>query len=291
MAKNYLFIILPEYPDKETVTTSNVFQINELPDEKQVDKWMKQLVAFLDFFNEEECEQVYDAKNLKSCLYVLDTLKDSYPNRSLELLRAMHGYSDWRKHRISEADQSYEIYHAEVKDEVRTEVAEREMVLKGNLCMIAVHIPDYVQKDWIVKKGHQMSQVSSLPLLIPEVFDWLAHHRSQVRVYNWNPKHGEQGTGAHPVNKGNKVAILHCSKEHAQDLLQKAIGKKGWNCLWTYDAEKHMFMEFQAETKYAQLPAEAIERKYHSYHLEGSENIPKEVLKRLRMVGIITDKD
>jgi hypothetical protein len=290
MTRNYIFVVLPEYPDEKNATTAEVFQMKELPAEEQVDEWMKQLVAFLDFFKEEECELLYDGKNLRSCIYVLDTLKDSYPNRSTELLMALRGYSNWREHRVSCADQQYEIYHAKVNDEVRTEVAERRMASTADFCLIAVHISGYVQKDWEVKKGELVAQVSSRPLHVPEVFSWLAQHRGRVRVYNWNPKHGEHGVGAHVANKGDEVSVLLCSKEHAQELLQEAVGTKYWDRLWAYDPEYGKFMEFPAETKYAQLPDDAETRSYHSYHVDNSEDIPKDVLKRLRLTGNIPEK-
>lgn len=287
MAKNYMFLLLPEYPDEENVTTAEVFQHQELPDVEAVDAWLKQLVAFLDFFKEEACSLVYDAQNLKSCLYVLDTLRGSYPNRSLELLSALSPYADWRRARVSDSAQEYEIYHTRVRDEVRTEIAERHFSGSQDECLVVVHIPHFMSKTWEVTKAAQTVRVDSVPMDIRDAFEWLVEHRCPMRIYNWNPKHGEHGVGAHPANKGDKVSLLLCSKEHAEQLLQRALGTQGWDCLWTYDADHQRFMEFPAETKATQLPQDVAQRQYHSYHIENSEGIPKEVLRRLGLIGAL----
>ena len=71
---------------------------------------------------------------------------------------------------------------------------------------------------------------------ISHVFEWLSNHHKPLRVYEWNEKHGENGKGAHLENKGEEVSVLESSREHAGELLPKAIGLPYYDTLYCYDA-------------------------------------------------------
>lgn len=110
-----------------------------------------------------------------------------------------------------------------------------------------------------------------------------------MRKYSWNPKHGENGYGAYKTSAGEYVSVLMCSKDHAAELLQTAIGLRSWDVLYNFDPVHKKYMEYKAECKFEHLQGEVEERKYHSYHLNSGELIPKRIEKKLRLLGVVTD--
>ena len=158
-----------------------------------------------------------------------------------------------------------------------------------------VHIPGYVAKVWQLIKGQNTFKIESQPLSITATFDWISSHHFPQRCYNWNPKHGENGKGAHPSHNGAKVSVLLCSKEHAAEIMQNAIGEPMYDTLYCFDSDFDKYMEYKAECKYNQLPQNAITRNHHSFHLDNDSSIPKRVKKKLKAIRddqwLVTSKD
>ena len=121
-------------------------------------------------------------------------------------------------------------------------------------------------------------------MTIPEVFGWLSKHHKPLRKYEWNEKHGENGKGAHRDNNGDEVSVLLCSKEHAAELLQIAIGEPNYDMLHCYDSEYDKYMEYKAGCKFANLQSDAKERTYHSYHINDEGNVPQRVANKIKLL-------
>lgn len=100
------------------------------------------------------------------------------------------------------------------------------------------------------------------------VLKWYETNRKPQRIFNLNPKHGENGKGAHPGNKGEKVSILMCSKEEAKNMLLKAIGVD-LRVLYFFDQVHNQYIEFKCES----------ENTFHGFHLDAMDE--KECRKRL----------
>ena len=86
--------------------------------------------------------------------------------------------------------------------------------------------------------------------------------------FNLNPKHGENGKGAHPSNNGQKVSILMCCKEEATRLLYKAIGEDP-KTLYYFDKQCSQYIEFKRES----------ENIYHGFHLDAEDErrVPRHI--------------
>jgi len=112
-------------------------------------------------------------------------------------------------------------------------------------------------------------------LAIKELARWFEQNRKPKRIFNLNPKHGENGKGAYSSNKGDKVSLLLCSREKAAMLLNKAIGENlECRVLFFKDVDKDRYIEFRSER--ANI--------YHAFHLETEEaerRIPMQIRKKI----------
>ena len=285
MANNYIAIILPEYDDVDNVITSQDWKRNDLPDDDSLGAFIKHLVSFIDFYEDEECNFMYDAKNVLAFTYGMRVLPECYPGRERELRIALKNLENWRKNRESSENDEYTLDYSNIKDETRTEIAVRMRNNPNDSFLLTVHIPNYAVKEWQLSNGQDTYCIKSRPLSIKEVFEWISSHRHPKRVYNWNPKHGENGKGAHPANNGNEVSVLLCSKEHADEIMQKAIGEPMYDTLYCFDDEYGKYMEYKAECKYVHLPNDAKIRNYHSYHIDNDSSIPNKVKRKLELLA------
>lgn len=282
MVKTFIVLIFPEYNDPTNCSTSLVWKRDELLEDFQLWERLKSLYSFVDFFKDEECELIYDSVNADAYSFPLRTLPTYYPARERQFRLALHGLKNWRKSRISGMHEEYVVNSSSIKNEIRSEIAARKILNQDESYLIVFHCPDYRGADWIVSKNKKQIVVKSLPSSIKDAFNWLSKNRFPKRRYNWNPKHGENGQGAHPDNNGDKVSVLLCSREHASELLPTAIGDKNHDFLYNFDLEHQKYMEFKAECKFEHLPSSVHERMYHSYHIE--DDIPKNIRKKLEML-------
>lgn len=88
------------------------------------------------------------------------------------------------------------------------------------------------------------------------------------RVYNWNPKHGENGKGMIP-NKDEIVSPLECSRDEASKFLEDAIGYRKSNELYNYDPTNSKFLVWKCESKENNV--------FHAYHPVDQNEVDIEV--------------
>lgn len=286
MAENVIAIILPEYDDKDNVITSDDWKSKTLFNDAEIGKHIKELAEFVDFFSDENCRMTYDSKNVAAFTYVLRTMPECYPSREFLLRMVLKKVTNWRMNRESDAKDEYSMDYVKLQDETRCELAARKAKDNSHSCLIAAHIPAFKARIWTLIKDEKKYDIHSCLLNIQEVFNWISQHHKPIRIYNWNPKHGENGYGAHK-RPGEHVSILLCSKEHAAELLSQAIGLKNGDSLYNYDADYGKYMEYKAECKYENLHSSATDRKYHSYHLNSDESIPKRVIEKMKTLEYI----
>lgn len=284
MAENIIALMFPEYKDNGNSGTSKVWATEELYDDETIGKQFKQTKIFVDFFKDENCRMIYDADNIRAYLYVANMFPECYPSRTRQLRFILEGIENWRNNRKSAEDKEYVVHHETIKDEIRTEIAERELINSADSFLIVSSVVVKEGKVWNLEINNTSVSVEAMQMFIPQVFDWLSKHHKPLRKYEWNEKHGENGKGAHPDNKGDKVSVLLCSREHAEKMLQKAIGEPKYDLLYCYDAEYGKYMEYKAGCKYEKLPSDAKERTYHSYHIDDENQIPNSVMKKIEIL-------
>ena len=281
MAENIIALMFPEYDDIGNLVTSKDWVVNELFDDKTM--------GFVDFFNDEECSMIYDSMNINAYLYAVSVLPECYPSRVRQLRSIFKGLKDWRRNRISSETEEYGIYDETIKNEIRTEIATRIESTPANSYLIATNVFGDKGKTWDLKTKTSTIPVGSLPMSISHVFEWLSNHHKPLRVYEWNEKYGENGKGAHPENKGEEVSVLESSREHAGELLPKAIGLPNYDTLYCYDVNFKKYMEYKAGCKFERLPENAVERKYHSFHINDDSRVPKRVVYKIKTLQKLSE--
>ena len=293
MAENIIALMFPEYNDTGNSVTSKDWTTDELYDDKTFGIQIKEIGIFADFFNDEECSMIYDSMNINAYLYAVNVLPECYPSRVAQLrsIFKQYGFKDWRRNRASSESKEYSICDRTVKNEIRTEIASRIESTPADSFLIATNVFGDEENAWELKITNETSTITveSLPMSISHVFEWLSNHHKPLRKYEWNEKHGENGKGAHKGNKGDEVSLLLCSISHAEELLPKAIGKPMYDTLYIFDTEHDKYMEFQAGCKYANLQPDAIERLYHSYHINDSSRVPKRVADKIKTLQKLSE--
>lgn len=284
MAKNIIALIFPEYADKDNLPTSKEWEVADLPEDSALKDWGRRLYSFIDFYKYEGCDFLYDSKNADACIFIAKVLDDCYPDIERMFRRALYGIENWRTNRVSSVDEEYQLFESHIKDEMRTEIAAREVAFADSKYLLAVHIPDYQKKIWTLNSEEKSIEVKAYPMLIPEVFEWLSENRVPPRIYNWNEKHGENGVGAHKSHKGDDVSVLLCSKEHARELMHKAIGNSKFDVLYCYDPEYGKYMEYKQDTELTDKDGNIVSRSYHSFHIDDESRIPKEVKDKMTLL-------
>lgn len=285
MPNNYIALVFPEYDDENNLLTSQDWKRNDLPDDKSLGNYIKYLRSYIDFFRDEECEMIYDAMNAAAFVYSLNIMDNYYPNRRREFMFALKNLENWRRNRVSSKDDVYVSKGKIIKDELRSEIACRMLHNSEDSYLLSVYIPSFIGTVWTLQNDIGLFKIESSRLSITTSLVWISSRHFPQRLYNWNPKHGENGKGAHLSNKGDDVAVLLCSREHAAEIMQKAIGVPMYDTLYCYDIECEKFMEFKADCKYEHLPSGATKRYYHSYHLRNISSIPNDVIKKLQILS------
>lgn len=284
MFQNYIAIMLPEFRDLQNHCTANDWCIDSLPTDDELRKQMSELSDFISFFKGQESDLLYDGKNIEAFLFPVNELPDYYPSIRQTMRMVLKGLENWRNNRISEKDIPYKCEYQTLNDEIRTEILERIKYNPFDGYVIAYHFSGYKPKTWIIESEDSKEEIESLRLYIPHMFEWEAKHHKPVRNYSHNPKHGENGVGAHTANKGEDVSRLLCSQDHAAELLQFAIGADGFDTLYFFDEDHKKYIEFKAETKSANLPENSPTRNYHSYHIEDVNRVPKEIARKIKII-------
>lgn len=98
-------------------------------------------------------------------------------------------------------------------------------------------------------------------------------HR-KPRAYNWNPKHGENGSGMIP-NKGETVSPLECSRVEAAEYLENAVGYRKTNEL--YNMDKNKFMVWKCDS--------IEQNSFHAYHPINQDEIEEDVKEFLKQIS------
>jgi len=268
MAENIITIIFPEYSDSGNSITSTDWITDVLYDDKMLGEQIKEAARLVDFFYDEDCRLYYDSKNVSAFLFAANTLPECYPSRAAQLRSGFKRISDWRKN---------ELLDGRVGD-IKTEMASRKKSSPSDSYLIVTDVFSDSSNAFPSKV------IDYLSVSINRVFDWLSRHHKPLRVYEWNEKHGENGKGAHPDHKGDKVSVLLCSVAHANELLSKAIGVPMYDFLYNYDCDYGRYMEYKAGCRCVHLPPDATERRYHSYHIGDEQQIPKRVIQKLHIL-------
>ena len=161
-----------------------------------------------------------------------------------------------------------------------TEIVERLSIHLNDKLLLIDHLATHNNKMYIdiIKGDHIDSDVPTVLRFdtVSEVKlleSWISKKRIP-RVFNLNPKHGENGT--HVIaNKGEKVEMLRCSRHEATNLLTIAKGDKRLTKeLYAFDTNHNKFIVFKDEN--------TPNNSYHGYHVDNENEVPKKIRDILR---------
>lgn len=254
-----LFLLLPVY-EEATDQSSYVKRVGIL-EENEYEAVISNLLYMSSFFSYENYEGFYDSKNLQAFIIPVDSLKDCYPKVSTLLRRKINNWgSDWRKFKTISDQDVCKFLGTELVDDILCEIANRHKEKPENSYLIVDDnaLVSQTDKLEIFFKGKDVA-INKSTLEIKPLACWFEGNRRPVRKFHLNPKHGENGKGAHPEHKGDKVSVLLCSREEAEILLNKAVCENAeCRVLFFWDADNEKYIEFKCEGNQV----------FHGFHLD-----------------------
>lgn len=269
MGHSELFLLLPRY--KEVTGQPGYISSIDIMPEAEIKRVIKTLDEICLYIENENCEGYYDAENVTAFLYPIEVAEDCYPNVITRMRMIMNKWGEnWRTQKEQKDTESYMYFCLPIKDDTLCEITERKIVSEDNNSFLLVNLNAFpCASDIIcVKRGQTEIRLDVRMADVRGISLWFATNRKPQRGFNPNPKHGENGKGAHPSNKGNKVSILMCSKEEAEQMLHKAVGTD-LRTLYYFDRKYNQYIEFKCE----------CENTYHAFHLdaEDEKRVPEPV--------------
>ena len=239
--------------------------------EDEILKVVKNIDEICCFIANENYEGYYDADNVYAFLYPVRIAEDCYPNIMTRMRIVLNKWGEnWRMQKVQKDTEDYMYYCLPIKDDTLCEMTERKYVSVDASTFLLVNFNAFACSTEIIRTKRNQNEIE----LDVRSFDlkllskWYEVNRKPQRIFNLNPKHGENGKGAHPSNNGQKVSILMCCKEEATRLLYKAIGEDP-KTLYYFDKQCSQYIEFKRES----------ENIYHGFHLDAEDErrVPRHI--------------
>lgn len=279
MESTEVFIVLPEYRES-AIQTGHYLQSEKLFDDNEISKYIHKIEIFNDFFTHENYQAYYDVRNIVAFSLPLEEIEECYPNQKTYLRSVLREWENWRETPLQCEKDTYRLHSCPIADDSFCEIAKRQTLNPENAYLLINHQAFECKKKFIEIDCNDVKlQVMTCHINIRDVAEWFTCYRKPQRIYNWNPKHGENGKRAHPENKGDKVSTLLCSKEEAYELLKKAIGIYPHTTLFYYDRKHLHYMEFKKENA----------QTFHSFHIEDESRVPKSIKEKI--LYLISESD
>ena len=274
MEHSELFLLLPKY--EEVVGQPDYIKSKNIMTEDEILKVIKNIDEICCFIANENYKGYYDADNVYAFLYPVRIAEDCYPNIMTRMRIVLSKWGEnWRIQKAQKDTEDYMYYCLPIKDDTLCEMTERKYVSVDASTFLLVNFNAFTCSTEIIrtKRNQNEIELDVRSFDIKSLSKWYEVNRKPQRIFNLNPKHGENGKGAHPSNNGHKVSILMCCKEEAKRLLDKAIGDDS-KTLYYFDKQCSQYIEFKRES----------ENIYHGFHLDAEDErrVPKNIKKIYR---------
>lgn len=217
-----LFLLFKEYADVSKATSATYIEATPFvsSDEALIyfDRWIK----VVRFFCYERCNRYYDSKNIENALYPYKLLEkeyseqdDEYPTAAdyLAAQFASLGLMDWREETDEHPQESYFYYECDVTPDTFGEMARHKKQSKAVVLLncSAVTSANPIELSSSSQETIFLDYVKDIPTL----YDWFCKNRSPQRIFDYNPKHGDENNLARiPV----PIVVLHNWKLAKQKL-------------------------------------------------------------------------
>ncbi len=269
MEHSELFLLLPKYEDVEE--QPEYIKSTNIMTEDEILKVVNKIDEICMFISNENYKGYYDAENVSAFLYPAKILKESYPNTITRMRMVMSKWGEnWRSQKMQKPTESYMYYCIPIKDDTLCEITEQKFVSTDGSTFLLVNCDAFscASETVTTKRNQYEVELDVRNADIKSISRWYETNRKPQRTFNLNPKHGENGKGAHPDNKGEKVSVLMCSRGEAKNMLLKAIGSDP-RVLYFFDKKYNQHIEFKCESK----------NTYHGFHLDAidEKRVPEEI--------------
>lgn len=261
MEHSEMFLLLPKYEEAEG--QPDYLNAKSIMTEHDILKVIDNIDEICTFIAYENYEGYYDAKNISAFLYPAQVAEDCYPNILTRMRIVMNKWGEnWRTSAIQKDTENYMYYSFPIKDDTLCEMIERKAAATDDSTFLLVNQDAFPCSTPTIKTKRNQEEVELdvKTADIKSVSKWYETNRKPQRRFHLSPKHGENGKGAHPDNKGEKVSVLMCSRDEAEDMLLKAMGTEP-RTLFFFDAVHQQYIEFKRESDHV----------YHGFHLDATD--------------------
>ncbi len=274
------FVLLPVLTRNESIFQSeSLYQsIDDLNRFREFLHNYKKMIEIVE--REKGAKILYDVDNIKEFQQQMNWLDEEFMSLQYAFYTLLSNAENCRYSRRQMGESLYFIWDfnqftgIQIRGQISilAEIAEETLQNKNNKLVLVHNDSIHINRSIIpiLKDGY--NEKCPFFICIPhiknstELENWISQNR-QPRLFNLNPKHGENGKGA-KANKGEEVSILLCNKKHAQELLNSAIGDKRISKkLFNFDNEHQKFIIFEDEN--------TPNNTYHGYHVDNENEVPQ----------------
>lgn len=276
MEHSELFLLLPKY--KEVKGQPNYINEKDIMSESEVLEFIEGIDKICRFLEIENYEGFYDADNISAFMYPVEKMKECYPNILTRMYIVMRKWGEnWRTQKVQKNSECYKYYCLPIKDDTLCEITERKFVSTDESTFLLINYDAFSCSSQTVMTTRNQDgvELDVCAADISYILKWYETNRRPQRVFNLNPKHGENGKGAHSKHGGKKVSVLMCSSGEAREMLLKAIGTDQ-KVLYFFDKKNEQYVEFKRES----------ENTYHGFHLnvDDEERVPNNIKKMIKVL-------
>jgi len=288
MSELKCFVLLPVLTRNESIFQSESFY-QSLDNPNCFREFLHNYQKMIEIVEREKgAKIIYDAENIKQFQQQLNGLDKEFISLQYAFYILLSNAENFRDYSKTATNCLYFIWDfnqftgIQISGEISTlaEIAEEKQQDENKKWVLIHHDGIHLNRSIIpiIKNGFG----EKCPIFIciqhvknsTELENWMIQNR-QPRLFNLNPKHGENSKGA-KANKGEKVSVLLCNKQYAQELLNSAIGDKRISKkLFNFDNEFQKYIVFEDEN--------TPNNTYHAYHIDNENKVPQNIQRLLKM--------
>jgi len=270
MPGTHVYVYLPESDPGSTPWTR--LNTDYLEDTQMV-KFLGELDNSLASIEHENTIGKYDSHNINAFLRDPDLLDDYYPRSARKILRnILREYIDCRPDIESLSPQIVTLFGQKIIDHCFCAIAKQLATQQHNENTVLLNFYSITINNEITltfeNTNYTVINIKNKALLE----SWFYENRRPVRIFHDTKKHRQNDGG-----NWQGASKLLCNQDHAQQLLNSAIGEKK-KALFNYDKSNNSWIKFMNDN----TTGAQGETLYHGYHLDiDSMEIPDKVKKKL----------
>ena len=288
MSKANIFLLLPETTQTNKTTPWSLTN-DEFDNKEKYETFMKNKITEIQTITIENYQGYFDGENFKNFFEGYDMFEDIYPNALKNKFRRKlifkEAWKNWQEKPQQIKTATYSVFGQKINNHSLAEIAQHKQNRADETFALLNNNALNIQVGEITVHIIENNSTHSIDISnvkdIEEIKEWFAENRLPKRKFHLIPKHGENGRGSWNTSRGNDVSLLMCSKEEAQELLNRAIVYQEeededniLKKLYNYDVTHNMFIKFFNENE--------PQNQYHGFHLPlDSHEIPNSIKKKL----------